>query len=99
MIAFRESDLAIMLADSPHRITIGTVTRPCEFAEFDEAVEDGMGGAAQLVHQVVATVRTSDFPAAKGGDSCTVDGVVYKVWQRRQLGDGALTELLLKAGA
>jgi hypothetical protein len=106
------ADLDLILADEEgFLITIGAITRPCIFEQSDGlALRDpgaapSSGANAVIAAQAVALVKTSDFPSAKGGDTCTVSCVTeqgfntredFRIWRRLRIHEGAMTELQLK---
>ncbi len=95
-MAYQETDIDTMLADSPDTITVAGVTTPCVFIEHHEVVLEHEGAAGQIVLVSIALVKRADFPNVKGDDACVVNGANYKVWRRLRVQDGAMTELYLR---
>lgn len=70
--------LDAVLQHTPHTITVGEATKPCLLRELHEE-QEVPGRGLIVVPTVQVTVRHADFPALKKGDTCTVDGVSYRV--------------------
>jgi hypothetical protein len=96
----RDADIEAMFADSPHIITIGEVSGPCWFDEFDHQLVEGRD--EPLISRArKATVQTSVFPGVAIGDEVTIEDEAdqeqdYIVLNRVRLDDGALTDLFLR---
>lgn len=45
--------------------------------------------------EYLLTIRTSDFPQLKDGDSMTVAGVAYTVREAQKIDDGSFSKVLL----
>jgi hypothetical protein len=97
------ADLDVMLADSPHSITVAGVTRPC-FYDLRSEVGPVTGSAApQVLEMEIATVKTADYPAIADGAAVSVaewDGLL-QAWTvnytvLRHLRGSAFTELMLQ---
>ena len=92
-------DLDVMLSDSPHTITAGSVTHPC-FYDL-EAREGNFPGsdAAQVLQMESVAIKTDHFPDMAEGAIVTIaEGTS---WQQdytvlRILQSGAMSELLLQ---
>ena len=52
--------------------------------------------ASQISEHRLLTVQTSLFPTLKVGNTVTVGSVNHKVVDRQKLGDGALTQFLIR---
>jgi hypothetical protein len=95
------ADLDMMLADSPHTITVGTVTRPC-FYDLRADVGAVPGSAApQVLELEVATVKADDFPGIADGAAVSIteagdDGWTADYTVLRRLRGSAFVELLLQ---
>ena len=96
MVFFEDGDIDTMLVDSPHSITIASVTAPCIFDDREEIALEQDGGGGQVVRVTVAQVKTSTFPNVKGDDPVQVNSIEYKVWRTLLQDDGAITELFLR---
>ena len=97
MAYFDEGAIDLMLAEVGEDVTIGGVTGKAVFDETDEELL--RAAMAHLLGKSVAmTVRTSKFPALIVGIAVLRVGppsTNYQVFQRIQLGDGALTKTIL----
>jgi hypothetical protein len=104
-----EADVADIIGDGTHTITIGLITKPCSFSEADEATAAlaRSGGAEQITVHALVMVNTADFPSVKGKDAVTVNKIdpvtaavitttAYSVWRRQRIHEGAVTELWLR---
>jgi hypothetical protein len=95
------ADLDVMLADSPHSLTVDTVTRPC-FYDLRAELGPVTGSAAPQVLQLeVATVKAADFPGIAEGASVSLteagpDGWTVTYTVLRRLAGSAFVELLLQ---
>ena len=96
MVFFEDGDIDTMLADSPHSITIASLTAPCIFDDREEIALEQDGGGGQVVRVTMAQVKTSTFPNVKGDDPVQVNSIEYKVWRALVQGDKATTKLLLR---
>jgi len=95
-----DADIALLFTDSPHAITVGEVTEPCLFDEFDDSVMEGQPGGGQMITIPRATIQTSKFPGIKIGDELSIsDGAEtrdFVVWNHQRIDDGALTLLFIR---
>ena len=96
MSFFGDNDITGMLSDWNDSITIAGTTHGCLLDERDEEVQDSTG-APRIMHLLLATVRTSDFPNVQQGDAVVIESLNYKVWRKLQEGDGATIQLLLQS--
>lgn len=99
MAFFEDDDIALMLDDSPHSITIGGVTAKCFFDERDQIGLDG-GSGGQVMRVAKARVQTSAFPVIAGAAAVVIsdsDGNRnFTVWYPQLVGDGAFTDVYLR---
>jgi hypothetical protein len=76
-------------------VTVGGVITKGILRRYTEALLTGLWRIPVLGTGVVVTVKTGSLPALAIGVSLGTDGHTYKVRETRQIGDGALTEILL----
>lgn len=93
---FQDADIISMMKDSPSSLTAGEVTAKVWLDSADELILQG-GAKGVVGKDFVVTIQTSQFPNLKIGDTPTLDGTTYRVRDRAQIGDGALTKLHLGA--
>lgn len=96
MAYFQDADIETMLDDWGNLLTAGGVSAPCALDEREAVELEIQGGGGQVGLQIVATIRTTDFPALAANDEIEVDGEPYRVWRQLKLGDGALSEIWLR---
>lgn len=93
-----DDDIETMMADSPHSMTFGGVTKPVWYDEYDDQQLDSNGQyTGQLVRINAVTFRTTEFPTLKSGDTVTINGKSLRLSQRMAEGDGALTKFYVGA--
>lgn len=93
---FGDADIAAMLADWGHSITIAALTKNCLLDLAGQVLLEQGGVGGQVAIMPVAHVRASDYPAVSNDDAVVVDGVNYTVYQALPVGDGGLTQLALR---
>lgn len=93
------ADLDVMLADSPHSLTVAGVTRPCFYDLRGELGTMTGSAAPQVLQMEIVTVKAADFPGIAEGAAVTVtetDGWMATYTVLRLLRGSAFVELLLK---
>ena len=99
----RDSDIPAMFADSPHTITVGEITRPCWFDDFEEVLEGERRSGPEISRVARATVQTSAFPNIAIGDEVVISDTesenseTFIVFSKARGEDGALTDLILRS--
>ncbi len=92
---FNDADIAKMLADIGVAFVWGSVTTQCLVDYVGQDMLRDMGITGVSGKNITVAVQTSVVAGIKQGALCTVDGVNWKVRDTQQVGDGALTHLLL----
>lgn len=93
--AFGDSDIATLLADMAIAVTVGTQSGRGLLDEADEILVQDADRGQVMVLMTTLTVRTTDFPAAAIDQTVAIGSRNFTVRDRRRIGDGALTKLLL----
>jgi hypothetical protein len=91
-------DITELFADSPHEITIGSVTAKCLFSEPDAEKMKVKGGGGQVVRMASAIVRTNDFISGElvKDMPVAIGDRVFSIISWGRIQDGAVTRIQLK---
>jgi len=92
---FGDSDILAMLEIEGQDVSVGAETTKGILRRFTEEVLAGMFDTPILGTGVVTTIKTGSLSGLAIGVSLSTDGIAYLVREFRQIGDGALTEVLL----
>ena len=95
---FANSDIPAMLADFGVAVVFDSVTAK-GIVDYVDGVTLKENGIAGVINKAITVMlQTSAFPSLTAnnavGKAITVDGVDYKIRQREQTTDGAITHLL-----
>ena len=92
---FREGDVALLFEIEGQLASIAGISTKGILRRYTEEVLAGQWGVPVLGTGVVLTIQTGSLPGLGIGVLLGTDGRTYKVREYRQIGDGALTEVLL----
>lgn len=90
---FRVADLPALLADFGVPVTLGTTTVRGLLDREGELVLEEPGTSALAEQAVILTVPTGSLPGLAPGVTLVADGTTYRVRERLQVDDGALTRV------
>lgn len=93
--AFGDGDIPTMLADMAIAVTVNNVTGVGLLDEADEILVQDAERGEVVVLATTLTVRTTDFPNAAIDQAVAIGARNFTIRDRRRIGDGGLTKLVL----
>lgn len=96
MAYFRVADIPGLLADFGVDVVLGATTVKGLVDDGEELMLEGEASVALQQGQKSVIVQTGALPGLQVGSAVTVDGQSHTVRERRKIGDGALTRLLVE---